>query len=111
KAARDLVTRPAELPARVEHREHDLGRRLRLVLRVGIDGDAPAVVDDAAPAVAQDGDVDPGGVTGHGLVDGVVDDLVHEVVQAVEPGGPDVHAGSLPDGLQTLENGDVLRPV
>src|SRR5207248_3631805 len=83
----------------------------RLVLRMGIDGNAPPVVDDATATVAQERDVDARSMTGHGLVDGVVDDIVHEVVETVETGGPDVHPGSLPDGLQALENGDVLRPV
>src|SRR5207248_9897551 len=86
-------------------------RRLGLVLRVGIGGDTPPVVDNAAATVLQEGDVDACRLAGHRLVDGVVDDLVDEVVQAVEAGGPDVHPGALPDGFQPLQNGDVLRPV
>src|SRR3954447_7448506 len=76
-----------------------------------VDRNSTSVVNDAAATVLQQRDVDPGGVAGHRLVDGVVDDLVHEVVEAVETGAPDVHPGALPDGLQTLQNGDVLRPV
>ena len=77
----------------------------------GPDRDAPAVVAHPAAAVGQQGDVDPGAVAGHGLVDGVVDDLPHQVVQAGRPGRPDVHPGALPDRLQALEDGDVTRAV
>ncbi len=45
-------------------------------------------------------------VTGQGLVDGVVDHLVDEVVQTPLTGGADVHAGALANRVQTLENRD-----
>ena len=62
-------------------------------------------------AVGQQGDVDAVGVAGHGLVDGVVDHLVDEVVQARRTGRADVHARALADGLEAFEDGDVLRAV
>ena len=48
---------------------------------------------------------------GHGLVDRVVDDLVHEVVQAAGAGGADVHPRALADGLEALEDLDVAGVV
>ena len=45
-------------------------------------------------------------VAGHGLVDGVVDDLVDQVVQPADTGGADVHAGALADGFEPLEDRD-----
>ena len=81
-AARDLVALAAELPARVQHGHDDLGRRLALVLGVVVDGHAASVVGHAAAAVGQEGHVDAGAVTRHRLVDGVVDDLVDQVVEA-----------------------------
>jgi hypothetical protein len=74
--------------------------------RVLVDRDAAAVVDHPDPAVGGQGDVDPRAVAGQGLVDGVVDDLVHEVVQAPRPGRPDVHPRSLADRLKPFEDGD-----
>src|SRR5699024_9373033 len=62
-------------------------------------------------AVLHEGDVDGVGVPGHRLVDGVVDDLPHEVVQTALAGGADVHAGPLADGLEPLEDGDGARVV
>ncbi len=58
-----------------------------------------------------DRDVDGRAVAGQRLVDGVVDDLVDEVVQAAHARRPDVHAGSLAHRLEPLENGDVLCVV
>ena len=110
-AARDLVALAAELPAGVQHREHDLGRRLVGILGVGVDRDPAAVVDHPAAAVGQQGDVDGGRVPGQRLVDRVVHDLVDEVVEARGTGRADVHTGPLTDRLKTLENGDVLGRV
>ena len=81
------------------------------ILGVLVDRDAPAVVDDPAPAVFQKGDLDPVGVPGHGLVDGVVDHLVDEVVEAAGAGRADVHTRAFPDGFQALQDCDVLRRV
>ena len=110
-AAGDLVALAAELAARVEHREHDLGRRLVGILGVRIDRNAAAVVDDATPAVGQQRDVDTRRVARQRLVDGVVDDLVDEVVQTRRTGRTDVHTGALAHRLKTLENGYVLGAV
>ena len=43
-----------------------------------------------------------------GLVDGVVDHLVDEVVKASRSGRPDVHPGSESDRLEAFEDRDVL---
>ena len=110
-AAGDLVALAAELPARVQHGHDDLGRGLALVLGVVVDRHAASVVGHAAAAVGEQRDVDAGAVPGHRLVDGVVDDLVDQVVEAGRAGGSDVHPGPLPDRFETLENGDVLGGI
>jgi hypothetical protein len=58
-----------------------------------------------------DADHDGLGVARHGLVDGVVDDFVDEVVEAAGAGVADEHARALADGLQAFEDLDVLRVV
>ena len=110
-AAGDLVAAAvAELAAGVQDGQHDLDGRALLLLHHR-DRDAAAVVDDRDGVVGMDRDVDARAVAGERLVDGVVDDLVDEVVQAAHAGRPDVHAGSLADRLEALEDGDVLRVV
>ena len=76
-----------------------------------VDGDASAVVDDFDAAVCLDGDLNVVRVAGQGLVDGVVDDLVDEVMQAAFAGRADVHARTLTDGFQAFEDGDVRCAV
>jgi hypothetical protein len=107
-AAGDLVALALELAARVELAEHRLDRGHALELGVGhlVDRDAAAVVDDLAPTVGEQRDLDVGRVPRHGLVDRVVDDLVHEVVEAAHTGRTDVHAGALADVLEPLERRD-----
>src|SRR3954466_12856559 len=81
-AAGDLVAAAvAELAAGVQHGHHDLDGRAALLLH-DRDRDAAAVVDDRDGVVRVDRDVDHRGVAGERFVDGVVDDLVDEVVQA-----------------------------
>ena len=110
-AAGDLVAAAvAELAARVQHGEDDLDRRPAFL---GMDGDrnAAPVIGDGHRVVGVDDHVDAGAVTGERLVDGVVDDLVDQVVQATNAGRADVHARSLANGLEPLEDGDVGRVV
>ena len=51
-------------------------------------------------------------VPGHGLVDGVVDDLVDEVMEAAStPVEPMYMPGPQTDRLEALEDGDVLGGI
>ena len=108
-AAGDLVAAAAELAAGVQHRVHDLQRGTAR-LRLDIHGDAAAVVGDGDRPVGVDRHADMRAEAGQRLVDGVVHDLVNEVMQAGRGGGADIHARALPDGLQAFEHLD-LRGV
>src|SRR5206468_1433494 len=111
-ASGDLVAPAvAELAAGVEGGEDYLRGRLVLRLLHLVDGDAAAVVDDRAAVVRVQGDGHLLGVPRDRLVDRVVDDLVDEVVQPAWPGRADVHAGPPANGLEPLEDGDVLAAV
>ena len=100
-----LVAAAAELAAGVQLGEHELDGADALG-GVHVGGDAAAVVLDPDRAVLHERDVDGVGVAGERLVDRVVDDLPHEVVQAALAGGADVHAGALAHRLEALEHGD-----
>jgi hypothetical protein len=110
-AAGDLVAAAvAELSARMQDREDDLDRGLALLLHRR-DRDPATVVDDGDRVVGMDRDVDAVAVACERLVDGVVHDLVDQVVQPAHAGRADVHPGALAHGFETLENGDVLGVV
>src|SRR6059036_2669335 len=107
-AARHLVRGVIELPARVQDRQDDLGGRLAALL-VDVHGNAAAVIADGARAVGVQDDFDVVAGAGERLVHGVVDRLVDELVEAVRARVPDVHRGTLADGLKPLEDLDVTR--
>ena len=102
-AARDLVGRVIELTAGVQDRHNDLERR-NLFDGMLVDGDASPVVDDRDGVVGVDRHLNLGAETGHGLVNGVVNDLPHQVMQAAGARRADVHARALTNGLETFEN-------
>ena len=76
-----------------------------------VDGNAAAVVDHRHRAIDVNGDVDLIAEPGEGLIDGVVDDLVDQMVQARGSGGPDVHGGSLLNRLEPLEHLDLVGRI
>ena len=101
--ARDLVGRVIELTAGVQDRHDDLERR-DLFDRMLVDGDAAPVVDDRDGVVGVDRHLNLGAETGHGLVDGVVNDLPHQVMKTAGARRADIHARALTNGLETFEN-------
>ncbi len=109
-AARHLVAAAAELAAGVQLGQHHLQRRA-LLGGMHVDGDAAPVVEHRHRAVGVQGGDDQVAVAGQGLVDGVVDQLPDEVVQAPVVGRADVHAGTAAHRLQPLQHLDLLRPV
>jgi hypothetical protein len=90
--------------------EHKLDRG-SLLHRVHVNRDAPAVVDHPDPTIGKQRHLDLRGVPRHRLVDRVVHNLPHQMVQATLAGGADVHARAFANRLQALEDGDRLRGV
>ena len=109
-AAGDLIGVVVELAARVEDRHDDLERG-DLLHGVLAHGDAAAVVHDGNGVVRVDGHGDLGAEPGECLVDGVVNDLVDEVVQAARARRADVHARALAHRLEALEDLDLPSAV
>ena len=110
KAAGDLVAAVTELASRVQDSQHQ-GDGRDLLNGMLLDGDAAAVVGHPHTTVVEENNVDLVAVPGQGLVDGVVDDLVDQVVQPAFPRRADVHAGTLPDRLQALQHRDLVGVI
>ena len=109
-AAGHLVAAAAELTAGVEDGEHNL-QSGQAGLGLDIHGDAAAVVGDGDDVTLQNGHVDTVAVAGQGLVDGVVHDFVHQMVQARGGGGADIHTGPLAHRLQALQHLNLTAAV
>ena len=73
-------------------------------ISLNVHGDAAAVIGDLDDVVLEDFDLDVVAVAGQCFVDGVVHDLVDQMVQAALAGGADIHAGTLADSFQTLQD-------
>ena len=110
-AAGGLIGLAREFPARMQDGHDDLEGGLARMLGMRIHGNAAAVVPDRQSAVGVQTHLDDPGVTGDGLVHGVVQDLGEEMVQGALVRAADVHARSFPDGLQALEDLDILGGV
>ena len=112
-AAGNLVTVAVEFPAGVQHRHDDLGcGTAGFILGVDAGGDTPPVVHDADGIVGMDDDFNFVAVSGQRLIDRVIENLEHHVMQA----GPvaritDVHAGAFAYRFQALENLDAVGIV
>ena len=109
-AAGHLISAAAELAAGVQDGIHHLqGGLPRLGLY--IHRDAPAVVRNPDGVVLQNLHGDVVAVARQGLVDGVVHNLVHQMVQARGRRGADIHARALTHGFQPLQHLDLRRAV
>ena len=105
-AAGYLVALASELAARMQHRQAYFHRGTAQ-LGVNPHRKAAAVVAHFATAVLVQKNVDIGAVAGQRLVDGVVHDFIHAVMQAAKIRGANVHAGTLAHCLQTFEHLDL----
>ena len=105
-AAGDLIAAAAEFAARMQDRIDDLERGAA-GLGLNVHGDAAAVIGDGDGVAGVDRHGNVGAVAREGLVDGVVHDLIDEMVQAAGGRRADIHARTFPDGLQPLKDLDL----
>ena len=102
-AAGNFIAAAAELAAGVEHGiDHFQGGLARLCL--DIHRNAAAIVGDGDGVAVVDGHMDLGTITGQCLINGVVHDLIDQVMQAAGGGGADVHTWSFMHGLQAFQH-------
>ena len=78
---------------------------------MGVHRDAAPVIADGQGTVGFQPDLDDAGMSGDRLVHGVVENFGKEVVQRPLVRAPDIHARALADGLQALEDLDVLGGI
>ena len=109
-AAGDLVGGVVKLATCMQDGQDDLKGR-NLLDGVLVHGDAAAVVYDGDGVIGVDCHLDLVAEAGEGLVNGVVHDLVHQVVQSAGARRANVHARALADGLKTLEDLDLAAVV
>ncbi len=98
-AAGYLVAALAELRAGVQDRHHDFDCR-KFLFRVDVDRNAASVILHRARPVLKQDDANVAGISGQRLVDGVVDGLVHELMETALRRVTDIHARALAHGFK-----------
>ncbi len=89
-AARDLVGLLVEFSPCMEHGQNDFEGTL-VVLLHRVDGDPPAVILDQERPVFIDDDADTVAEPGQRLIDGIIHDFIHKVVEPTGISTPDIH--------------------
>src|SRR5689334_11368366 len=74
-------------------------------------GNAAAVIDDDHATVDLKGDLDGFTEAGHVLVNTIVDDFIHQMMEPIDTRAADVHGGTLPHRVQTFEHLDLVRAI
>jgi hypothetical protein len=82
-----------------------------MLLFVHVHGDSTAIILNRDAVVFVDAHVYFVAIACQGFVDGVVDNLIDQVVEAAEIDVADVHGWTHADGLKTFEYGDVAGAV
>ena len=96
------IAASAELTASVQNGQDHLDGGLALS-GVHRHRHSSPVIDDSDSAVGEDRHLDVRAVSGHCLIDGVVDDFLNQVVETAFRGRTDIHARSLANCFETLE--------
>ena len=109
-AAGHLIPLAAELAAGVQNGQDDLDRG-DLLLGMLVDRDAASVIGDGDGVVGVNGHLDMAAVTGQSLVDRVVHNLVNQVVKTARARGADIHARTLANRFEALEDLNVRAVV
>ncbi len=106
-AARGLVDLGVEFAAGMQRAHDDFERGLFREFRMGVDGDAAAIVGHGEEAVGGQFDLDEGRMARQRLVHGIVDHLGEQMMQRLFVGAADIHAGPAAHRLQAFQHLDV----
>ena len=101
KTAGDFVGGFVELAACMQFREHDLGSGNFFRL-MNVHRNTPAIIDNGNAIIDVNRHIDFVAVTCQSFIDGVVDDLIDEVVKSPFAGVTDVHSRTLSDSFQAF---------
>ena len=108
--AGDLIAAAAEFTTGVQNgKDHLHGRPTGLGL--DIHRNTTAIVGNGDGIAGIDGDGDMLTVARQRLIDGIVHNFVHQMVQTRGGGGADIHTGTLADSFQALQNLDLGTAV
>ncbi len=104
--AGNLIAAAAKLTAGMEdginHFQSGLAR-----LGLNVHRDTAAIIRHGNDITVMDGNGDLGAVACQRLINGVVHDLIDQMVQSAGGGGADIHTRTFPDRLQALQNLDL----
>ena len=115
-STRSLISLLIELATELENRHHtlqgaDIASHFLGKVCVAFDRDTPTVVLDRHRTIGIDENGNHLRELRHRFIDGVVHNFIHQVVQSLERGVPDVHPRPGTDVLQIVEELQILRVV
>ena len=102
-SAGNFIASAAEFSAGMQHREHDFKRRTA-GLCLNVHGNTAAIIYHGNGSVGINLHQNFRAIPCQRFVDGVIYDLIHQMVQTGRRRGPDIHAGPLTNRLQPLQN-------
>src|SRR5215831_14516525 len=106
----NLVRSFIELATRVELRKHDFGSGDFFCL-MNIDRNAAAIVDHRDTIIDVNRDINPVAITGQSFVNGVIHNLINEVMKSPFTGVTDVHSRAFSDRFEPFQNLYVIGSV
>ena len=101
--ARNLVAAAAEFTAGVQNGQNN-GQGGDTHFVVNCNGDSSSVITDGNDIVGMYFNLDMSTEAGECLVDGVIDNLVNQVVKSSRTCRADIHTGPFTNGLKTFKN-------
>ena len=95
----------------MKRRQNHFQRRLVLELGMSVNRDATPVVANGEGPICEKLNLDPGGVTGDGLVHGVIEYFRRQMMTRALVCAANIHAGAEPDRLQSFKDLNILGGV